>query len=94
MGCILEFHESLVRCEFNGEGYNQRILVDMMLKYSEFNPVELAKALDISEDQLKEILDGQYWLVDAQAKDLSQLFLIFFGRLFFTKVSIIRNYVD
>lgn len=94
MGCTLEFRESLIRCEFNGDGYKQQILVDMMLKYSEFNLLELAKALEISEEKLIEIRDGRYYLVETQANDLVQLFLVFFGPIFFSKFSIIRNYYD
>lgn len=94
MGCTLEFRESLIRCEFNGDGYKQQILVDILLKYSEFNSSDLATALEISEEKLTEIRDGHYYLVERQANDLAQLFLVFFGHMFFSKFSIIRNYID
>ena len=92
MGCIIEFSESLMRFEFNSEGNKQKILVDMLLKYGELDIAGLALALEVSINELQAILDGNHFFVGEQANDLSQLFLIFFGRTFFTKFSLIRNF--
>jgi hypothetical protein len=94
MGCIIEFSESLLRFEFNAKGSKQKILVDMLLKYSEMDIADLALALDASVNELQDILDGNYFFVDEQANDLSQLFLIFFGRTFFNKFTLVRNFFD
>lgn len=94
MGCIVELSKSLIQFEFNSDGNKQRILVDMLLKYSAISIDELALTLDISVDNLQAIYNGEYFLIGEQANDLAQIFLIFFGRVFFTKFSIIRNYID
>lgn len=94
MGCIVEFTESLLQFEFNSKGSKQKILVDMLLKYGELDIAGLALALDASINELLGILDGNYSFVGRQADDLSQLFLIFFGRTFFKKFTLIRNFFD
>ena len=94
MGCIVEFSESLLQFEFNSKGNRQKILVDMLLKYGELDIAGLALALDASISELHEILDGNYFFIGEQANDLSQLFLIFFGRTFFKKFTLVRNFFD
>lgn len=92
MGCIVEFANSLMQFEFNCQGSKQKILVDMLLKYSEQDITTLASALDISVNELQDIYDSKHVLDAERANDLAQLFLIFFGRLFFTKFTLIRNF--
>lgn len=92
MGCIVEFSESLLQFEFNSKSNTQKILVDMLLKYGELDIAGLALALDTSVNELQDILDGNHFFVGEQANDLSQLFLIFFGRTFFKKFTLIRNF--
>ncbi len=94
MGCIVEFSESLLQFEFNSKGYSQKILVDMLLKYGELDIASLALALDASINELQDILDGNYFFIGEQANDLSQLFLIFFGRKFFKKFTLVRNFFE
>ena len=94
MGCIVEFSESLLQFEFNSKGNRQKILVDMLLKYGELDIAGLACALDASISELHDILDGNYFFIGEQANDLSQLFLIFFGRTFFKKFTLVRNFFD
>ena len=92
MGCIIEFSESLLRFEFNSKGANQKILVDMLLKYGDLDIDGLALALDTSINELQDILNDNHFFVGEQAHDLSQLFLVFFGRRFFNKFTLIRNF--
>ena len=83
-----------MRFEFSSTGSKQRILVDMLLKYGDLTISDLASALDITVSELQDIHDGNHYLVGEQANDLAQLFLSFFGRTFFNKFSIIRNFFD
>ena len=94
MGCIVEFSESLLQFEFNSKGNRQKILVDMLLKYGELDIADLALALDATISEIHDILDGNYFFIGEQANDLSQLFLIFFGRTFFKKFTLVRNFFD
>lgn len=94
MGCIIEFTESLLQIEFCSKGNKQKILIDVLLKYGEMNISELALAIDVSTKKLRDICNGRGSLVGEQADSLAQLFLIFFGRTFFRKFSIIRNFVN
>lgn len=93
MGCIVEFSKSLLQFEFNSHGHKQKILVDMLLKYGELNIVELSLALDTSTYELQDILEGNCFFIGEKANDLAQLFLIFFGRTFFKKFTLIRNFI-
>ncbi len=94
MGCIVELKNSSAQFEFNSHGAKQRILVDMLLKYGELDVVNLALALDTTTNKLQDILDGDYFFIGRQADDLSHLFLIFFGRTFFNKFTLIRNFFE
>jgi len=92
MGCIIDFTDALLKFEFCSQGDKQKILVDVLLKYSEMGITDLTLALGISSKKLHDIRKGKYFLVGEQADDLAQLFLIFFGRTFFRKFSMIRNF--
>ena len=94
MGCFVEFSNLLLQFEFDSNGNRQKILVDMLLKYSELDILGLALALDTSVTELENILDGNYFFIDEQANDLSHLFLIFFGRTFFKNFTLIRKFTD
>ena len=92
MGCIIEFADTLLKFEFCGQGEKQKILVDILLKYSGININDLTSELGISIKKLHDIRKGKYFLVGEQANDLAQVFLIFFGRTFFYKFTMIRNF--
>ena len=92
MGCIIEFTDTLLKFEFCSQGDKQKILVDMLLKYSEMDISALTSALGVSIKKLHDIRKGKCFLIGEQANDLAQLFLIFFGRTFFHKFTIIRNF--
>jgi len=92
MGCIIEFSESLIQFEFNSHSDKQKILVDVLLKYSDMSIEDLASFLEVSVKKLRDIQTGKGLFRGERANDLAQLFLVFFGRIFFTKFSIIRNY--
>lgn len=94
MGCIIEFSESQLQIEFCTEGNKQKILIDVLLKYSEMDINQLAISLGVSESKIQNIYDDKDFLVDQQADSLAQIFLRFFGRKFFRKFSIIRNYTS
>lgn len=92
MGCTVELANALIRFEFCCEGKKQKILVDILLKYSDMDINELAFALDVSVSKILDICNESSFLMGKQADDLSQLFIIFFGRIFFRNFSIIRNF--
>lgn len=92
MSCIVEFTESLLQFEFNTEGYRQKILVDMLLGCCGMDFQEIATALNITKSKVYRIYQCKQFLTGEEAKDLGQLFLVNFGRIFFKKFSIIRNF--
>ena len=94
MGCSLEFSESLVKINFCSKGNKQRILIDVLTKYSEMDMNKLASVLEVSVKRLHGICDGYGFLVGEQADSLAQLFLIFLGKNFFRKCTLIRSFVD
>ena len=95
MGCIMEFTEaeSLVQIEFCSDGNKQKILIDVLIKYSGMDMSELASVLGVSVKKLRNIYDGKSFLVGKSADSLAQLFLRFFGQQFFRKFTLIRNFV-
>lgn len=47
-----------------------------------------------SVEKLKNICDGEGFLVGEQADSLAQLFLMFLGKNFFRKCTLIRSFVN
>lgn len=94
MSCTLEFHESLIKTEFCSKGNKQRILIDILTKYGEMDLNKLAFLLDVSVEQLQEIFNGNGFLIGEQADTLAQMFLMFFGKQFFRKCTLIRDFRD
>ncbi len=94
MSCALEFSESLVKVDFCSKGNKQKILIDVLTKYGEMNIKKLASALGVSVSRLKDICEGDGFLIGEPADNLAQLFLIFLGKHFFHKCTLIRNFVD
>ncbi|HHF7349425.1 TPA: hypothetical protein ACPSKE_002632 [Legionella feeleii] len=92
MGCIIEFPLSFLKFEFCSQGSKQKILVDVLLKYSGMDIQALSAALEIPIQKLENICNDVDFLVGEQADDLAQLFLIFFGSTFFRQTSIRRNF--
>ena len=93
MGCIVEFTESLMQIEFCSNGNKQKILIDILTRYSEMDAQKLADVLGVSAKKLKNICNGKGFLVGEPADSLAQVFLIFFGQKFFRKFTLIRNFV-
>lgn len=94
MSCALEFPESLVKIEFCSKGNKQRVLIETLTKYGEMDFNKLASVLGVSVKKLKTICEGQGFLVGEPADSLAQLFLMFLGKHFFRKCTLIRNFVD
>ena len=94
MSCALEFPESSVKIDFCSKGNKQKILIDVLTKYGEMDINRLASVLQVSVNRLKEICEGDSFLVGEPADSLAQLFLIFFGKQFFRKCTLIRNFRD
>ncbi len=92
MGCIVKFSESLIQFEFNSHGNRQKMLIDMLLRYGEFDMNSLAATIGISVAKLHDIYDGKYFLDGEESHDLAQVFLIFFGQQFFKKFTLVRNF--
>lgn len=94
MGCIIEFAEPQNQIEFCAEGSKQKILIDVLLKFSGVNIDQLAESLGVSVDKIQDICDEKDYLVGCQLDNLAQIFLRFFGRNFFRKFSIIRTFAS
>ena len=94
MSRTLEFPESSVKIDFCSKGNKQKILIDVLTKYGDMNINRLASVLEVSVKRLHDICDGDGFLVGEQADSLAQLFLIFLGKHFFRKCTLIRNFVD
>lgn len=92
MVCFVEFTESMIRSEFCGEGNKQRILVDMLVKYGDMNIDSLAKELEVPIEKVQRVLNGHDFFVGDREDSLVQFFLMFFGRLFFKKFTLIRRF--
>ena len=94
MSCTLEFPESSVKINFCSKGNKQKILIDVLTKHSDMDFNRLASVLGVSVKKLHDICDGYGFLVGEQADSLAQLFLMFLGKHFFRKCTLIRNFVD
>jgi hypothetical protein len=94
MSCTLEFPESSVRIDFCSKGNKQRILIDVLSKYSDMDINQLASVLEVPVKRLHEICNGNGFLVGEQADSLAQLFLMFLGKNFFSKCTLIRNFIN
>lgn len=58
MSCTLEFPESSVKIDFCSKGNKQKILIDVLAKYSEMDINQLASVLDVPVKRLHEICNG------------------------------------
>lgn len=94
MNCILEFPELLVKVDFCSKGDKQKILIEVLTKYGEMDINKLASVLGVSCKRLKDICNGDGFLVGEQADSLAQLFLMFLGKHFFRKCTLIRNFIN
>lgn len=94
MSCALEFPESAVKINFCSKGNKQKILIDVLTKYSDIDINKLAVTLEVPVNKLYDICEGNDFLVGERADSLAQLFLMFFGKQFFRKCTLIRNFVD
>jgi hypothetical protein len=94
MSCTLEFPESSVKIDFCSKGNKQKVLIDVLSKYSDMDINQLASVLDVPVKRLREICNGDGFLVGEQADSLAQLFLIFLGKNFFCKCTLIRNFIN
>ena len=94
MSCTLEFHESSVQIDFCSKGNKQKILIDVLTKYGDMDINRLASVLEVPAKTLQDICDGYGFLVGEQADSLAQLFLMFLGKHFFRKCSLIRSFID
>ena len=94
MSCKLEFPESSVKIDFCSKGSKQKILIEVLIKYGDMDINKLASVLEVSVKRLHDICDGYSFLVGEQADSLAQLFLMFLGKNFLHKCTIIRSFVD
>jgi hypothetical protein len=94
MSCALEFPESLIKVNFCSKGNKQKIFIDVLTKYGEMDIKRLASVLEVSVNRLTDICEGNSFLVGEPADNLAQLFLMFLGKHFFRKCTLIRNFVD
>ena len=94
MSCALEFPESSVKVDFCSKGNKQKILIDVLTKHGEMDINRLASVLGVLVNRLKDICEGDGFLVGESADSLAQLFLMFLGKHFFRKCILIRSFVD
>ena len=94
MSCTIEFPESSVEIDFCSNGNNQKILIDVLTKYSEMDFNKLASILGVSVRKLKKSHEGKSFLIGKPADSLAQLFLIFIGKNFFRKCRLVQNFVE
>ncbi len=94
MSCTLEFLESPLKIHFCSKGNKQKILIDVLTTYGEMDINRLASTLGVSAKKLRNICDGHGYLIGDQADSLAHLFLIFLGKHFFRKCTLIRSFVD
>lgn len=94
MSCALEFPESSVKIDFCSKGNKQKILIDVLTKYGDMDINRLALILEVPVKKLKNICNGNSFLVGEQADTLAQLFLMFLGKHFFRKCTLIRSFMD
>lgn len=92
MTFYVEFPKPGIRYEVMCQGEKQKILLDILLRHSEFDFISLSKILDLSSDKLQMILDGRASLTEVQAQDLAQLFMIFLSKQFFSSCILYRNF--
>lgn len=57
MGCTITYKNSLNEQEFKCDNYKQKILIKILLEYSEYNMKQIANALDLSINKLQDILN-------------------------------------
>lgn len=91
MSCSLEFPESGVKVDFCIQGSKQKILIDVLIKHGDMNVNNLATALDVPIQTLHDIYQGKRTLDGEKADNLAQLFLMFLGKHFFRKCTLIRH---
>ena len=94
MSCTLEFLESSVKIDFCSKRNKQKILIDVLTKYGHMDINRLASVLEVPVKRLQDICDGYGFLVGEQADSLAQLFLMFLGKHFFRKCTLIRSFID
>lgn len=94
MSCVLEFPESSIKIDFCSKGNKQKILIDVLTKYSDMDINKLASVLEVPAKRLHNICNGNGFLIGEQADSLAQLFLMFLGKHFFRKYTLIRNFID
>ena len=79
MRCIVEFTEPFIRFDFEPNKQKQKILIDVLLKYSQLDLATLASTLEVSLKTLSDVHNGIAFLQEVPAKCLAQLFLILFS---------------
>lgn len=94
MSCTLEFPESSVKIDFCSKGNKQKILIDVLTKYGEMDINRLASVLEVPVKRLHDISAGYGFLLGEQADSIAQLFLMFLGKNFFRKCTLIRSFID
>jgi hypothetical protein len=94
MSCKLEFPESSVKIDFCSKGNKQKILIEVLTKYGDLDMNRLASVLMVPVKRLQNICDGGGFLVGEQADSLAQLFLMFLGKHFLRKCTLIRSFID
>lgn len=77
MSCIIEFKEPAVKFEFVCQYNKQKILLEMLLKYSQLNYSDLSCLLNTSILKLKSVYNGIEFLEAKISRNLIYLLFLF-----------------
>ena len=78
MGCIIEFNDGF-RFDFVKNKGNQKIWIEILLRFSKSNMNHLAYILDVPTETIIQVHQGNFYLDQESAERLGQLFLVAFG---------------
>jgi hypothetical protein len=92
MGCKLEFTELLMQVDFCIKGSKQKVLIDVLTKYSDMDFNKLAYIVGVSVQELYDISSDNGCLIGESADSLAQLFLMFLGQEFFRNCTLVRRF--
>lgn len=79
MECVVGQGELISRFKFCCKGKKQRLLIDVLLKYSGIAFNELTKILHVSDDILQDVYSGKRNFEMEDAENLILVFLMYFS---------------
>lgn len=77
MECVIQHGESPIKFKFSCKNTQQKILIDILLKYSTLNINNLTSLLNVSVEMIKDVYQDKRFFVADAADNLVILFLMF-----------------